>query len=157
MSVQQHAPAAHYPRERPGTHFTEGWVGPRAGLDGRKISSPPGFDPGLIYKSLGVKGLNTSQKVVCNVRLLNVFKFTRQILIQLQARNFIEIRYADNSMNHADRYDSLLYVPLTSFVKRRYKCLPAPAPHCLLTQTHNLMTDGITMTWPYHKAEDRTP
>ena len=23
-----------------------GWVGPRAGLDGRKISSPPGFDPG---------------------------------------------------------------------------------------------------------------
>jgi len=22
-------------------------VGPRAGLDGRKISSPPGFDPGL--------------------------------------------------------------------------------------------------------------
>ena len=29
-----------------GTHFTGGWVGPRAGLDGRKISSPPGFDPG---------------------------------------------------------------------------------------------------------------
>jgi hypothetical protein len=23
-----------YPRERPGTHFVEGWVGPRAGLDG---------------------------------------------------------------------------------------------------------------------------
>ena len=22
-------------------------MGPRAGLDGRKISSPPGFDPGL--------------------------------------------------------------------------------------------------------------
>ena len=37
---QQHAQA------RPGTHFTGGWVGPRAGLDGRKISSPPGFDPG---------------------------------------------------------------------------------------------------------------
>ena len=34
-----------YPRERPGTHFT-GLVGPRAGLDGRIISSPPGFDPG---------------------------------------------------------------------------------------------------------------
>ena len=25
---------------------TGGWVGPRAGLDSRKISSPPGFDPG---------------------------------------------------------------------------------------------------------------
>ena len=28
-----------YRRERPGTHCTGGWVGPRAGLDGRKISS----------------------------------------------------------------------------------------------------------------------
>ena len=34
-----------YPRERPGTHCTGGWVGLRAGLDVRKISSPPGFDP----------------------------------------------------------------------------------------------------------------
>ena len=33
MSGQQHAPAALYPQERTGTHFTEGWVGPRAGLD----------------------------------------------------------------------------------------------------------------------------
>ena len=46
MSGQQHAPDALYPRERRGTHFTGGWVGPRAGLDGRKISSPQGFDPG---------------------------------------------------------------------------------------------------------------
>ena len=46
VSGQQHAQAALYPRERPGTHFTGGWLGPRAGLDGRKISSPPGFDPG---------------------------------------------------------------------------------------------------------------
>ena len=30
---QRHAPAALYPRERPGTHCTRGWVGPRAGLD----------------------------------------------------------------------------------------------------------------------------
>jgi len=33
VSCQQHAPPALYPLERPGTHFTEGWVGPRAGLD----------------------------------------------------------------------------------------------------------------------------
>ena len=38
LSGQQHAPAVLYSRERPGTHFTGGWVGPRAGLDGRKIS-----------------------------------------------------------------------------------------------------------------------
>ena len=46
VSDQQHAPAALHPQERHGTHCTGGWVGPRAGLDGRKISSPPGFDPG---------------------------------------------------------------------------------------------------------------
>jgi len=34
------------PQERPGTQFTGGWVGSRAGLDRRKISSPPGVDPG---------------------------------------------------------------------------------------------------------------
>jgi hypothetical protein len=34
-----------YPRERPGTHCTGGWVGPRAGLDVReKFRPPPGFD-----------------------------------------------------------------------------------------------------------------
>jgi len=46
VSGQQHAPAAVYPRERTGTHFAGGWVGPGAGLGGWKISSPPGFDPG---------------------------------------------------------------------------------------------------------------
>jgi len=46
VSGQQHAPVTLYPQERPGTHFTGGWVGPRASLDRQKISSPPGFDPG---------------------------------------------------------------------------------------------------------------
>jgi len=35
MSGQQHDPVALYPLERPGTHFTGGRVGPRAGLDRR--------------------------------------------------------------------------------------------------------------------------
>ena len=40
-------PRPHFtPWERPDTHFTGGLMGPRAGLDGRKISSPPGSDPG---------------------------------------------------------------------------------------------------------------
>ena len=38
-------PGLLYPWERPGTHCTGCWVGPRAGLDGPKISPPPGFDP----------------------------------------------------------------------------------------------------------------
>jgi len=36
-------PGRTLPPERPGTHFTGGWVGPGAGLDGREISSPPEF------------------------------------------------------------------------------------------------------------------
>ena len=43
MRGQRDAPAAPYPRERPGTHFTGGWVGRSGQL--RKISPPPGFDP----------------------------------------------------------------------------------------------------------------
>jgi len=39
VSGQQYAPAALYSQERSGTHSTGGCVGPRAGLDGRKISS----------------------------------------------------------------------------------------------------------------------
>jgi hypothetical protein len=34
-------PAALCPQERPGTHCTGGWMGPRTGL----VSPPPGFDP----------------------------------------------------------------------------------------------------------------
>ena len=42
---QRHAPVALYPRERPGTDCTRGWMGPKAGL-GRcgKSRPPPGFD-----------------------------------------------------------------------------------------------------------------
>ena len=42
----QHAPAALYSRERPGTHCIGSWVGPRAGLERcGKFPPPPGFDP----------------------------------------------------------------------------------------------------------------
>ena len=37
MRGQRHAPAAFYPRERPFTHCTGSWVGPRARLDGGKF------------------------------------------------------------------------------------------------------------------------
>ena len=39
-------PGRSLPRERPGTHCTGGWVGPRTGLDRCGKSRPPtGFDP----------------------------------------------------------------------------------------------------------------
>ena len=49
MRAQRHAPVALYPRERPGTHCTGGWVGPTAGLDRcGETRPPPGFDPGTV-------------------------------------------------------------------------------------------------------------
>jgi len=36
-------PGRPYPRKRPGTHFTGGWVGPRAGLDRCGKSRPTGI------------------------------------------------------------------------------------------------------------------
>jgi hypothetical protein len=50
VSGQCHSPTALYPREiTPVTHWTGGWVGPRAGLDTearREILSPlPGIEP----------------------------------------------------------------------------------------------------------------
>jgi hypothetical protein len=42
----QHHASVTLPRERAGTHFTGGWVGPRAGQDRwGKLCLPPGFDP----------------------------------------------------------------------------------------------------------------
>jgi len=46
---QRHAPAAPYPRERPGIHCTGGCVGLRAGLENL---APPGFDPRTGRQSL---------------------------------------------------------------------------------------------------------
>ena len=43
---QRHALAALYPREKAGTHCTGGWLGPRAGLNGRKISPQRDSIPG---------------------------------------------------------------------------------------------------------------
>jgi len=40
---QRHAPAAFYPRERPGTHCTGGWVDPRAGLERCGNLAPTGI------------------------------------------------------------------------------------------------------------------
>ena len=42
-SGQRHAPAALYSRERPGTHCTGGWVGPRAVWTGVENLAPTGI------------------------------------------------------------------------------------------------------------------
>ena len=45
MRGQRRAPAATYPRERPGALCTGGWMGLRAVSTGVENLAPPGFDP----------------------------------------------------------------------------------------------------------------
>ena len=83
MRGKCHAPATLYPRERPGTHCTGGWVGPKGRSEQvRKISPPPGFDPRTVQpvvsrytdyatrpiKLYGDTGIRTN--VVCFRRVL---------------------------------------------------------------------------------------
>jgi hypothetical protein len=72
------------PRERPGTHCTGGWVGPRAGLDRwGKISPPPtGFDPWTVqpvasrYTDYATRPTCVCMPVCNHVTLRNLFNGT---------------------------------------------------------------------------------
>jgi len=92
-SGQQHTPAALYPQERPGTPFTGGWMGPRAGLDGRKISSPPGFL--LITTLLILQYTNTmvAWRYLSNVLLTDYCPCVRIALFVCYSRPLGEHRY----------------------------------------------------------------
>ena len=65
MRGQRHAPAALYPQERPGTHFTVGWVGPRACLDrcGKSRPPPPGFDPRIVQPVANMRNKRLSRNI----------------------------------------------------------------------------------------------
>ena len=75
MRGQRHAPAAPYPRERPGTHCTGVWVGLRAGLDWcGKCRPPPGFDPRTV-QPVGTRYTDYAA-VVVTVRVTNHNKYS---------------------------------------------------------------------------------
>jgi hypothetical protein len=74
VSGQHHAPAALYPRGiDPGTHWTRGWVGPRAGLDAearRKILCLcRGSNPGLPVRSQTLYRLSYPGSPNCSHRI----------------------------------------------------------------------------------------
>jgi hypothetical protein len=67
---QRHAPAALYSQERtPGTHWTGGWVGPRAGLDTQTTCLCRGSNPGrLVDRCVNNQNIGmTLQVVTCLV------------------------------------------------------------------------------------------
>jgi hypothetical protein len=112
LNIQQHAPAALNPRDRPGTHCTEGWVGPRAGLDGRKILPPPGIrSPNLPARSQSLYRL--SYPAHCNYN--NHYELKKCTQIQITRRlkykfKFKIIDYIFNIRNKCVLYIKYLYV-----------------------------------------------
>jgi len=72
MRGQRHAPAAPYPRQRPGTHCTGGWVGLRAGLDWcGKSRPPPGFDHRTVQPTCSRYIYYASRPTCCSVTQCN--------------------------------------------------------------------------------------
>jgi len=81
VSGQRHALAALYPWERPGTHCTGSWVGPRVGLDGRKISSPPAFDPAPSSRSQSLYRLSYPAHIYIYIY---IYIYIRSIVTQYE-------------------------------------------------------------------------
>ena len=83
---QRHDPAAVYPREKPGTHGTGGWVGPRAGLDRygksrRHRDSIPDFPAG----SQSLYRLSYRAHKFCTVYSQSAFQSRSLQIIQVRA------------------------------------------------------------------------
>ena len=98
-------PGRTFPQERAGTHFTGGWVGPRAGLDGRKFSSPLGFDPGTSSPQLATvycdidKGSNHILDeewiillVLCNILVQGTFHLFKSLILNTITSNLFSTR-----------------------------------------------------------------
>jgi len=69
-----------YPQERPGTHCIDGWVGPKAGMDGcGKSRPPPRFDPRTVqpvasrYTDWGIPADRLIMPVVLIMNLAGFF------------------------------------------------------------------------------------
>ena len=124
MSGQQHAPAAFYPRERPGTHCTGGWVVPRADLDRcGKSRPPPGFDPWTVQH---VASRHTDWATRPTYLIIAMHKFDSKRLIKM---NMLKSGKADSE------WDSIYLFPLdaSSLDKRLPPTLPRSAIYSWIT------------------------
>ena len=91
VSGEQHTPAALYRRERPGTHCTGGWVGPRAGLDGRKISPTLGFDSRTV-QSVASRYTNWGGSSTVHIYTQTIYRTTQNIQYIEQHKNLRRVR-----------------------------------------------------------------
>ena len=90
---QSHIPAALYPRERPGTHCTGGWVGPRASQDRCGKSRPPAGNqsPDRPSRSESLYRLRYPGPYFLKIHFNNIFHIRlglQNSLLTLQIHNF---------------------------------------------------------------------
>ena len=82
---QCRAPAALYPRERPGTHCTGGWMVLRAGLDRCGISRlPPGFDPLTVHPVASRYTYYATRPTYVVIIIFNLVCFVRLFIFRHQ-------------------------------------------------------------------------
>jgi hypothetical protein len=72
---QLHVSAALYPRERPGTHCTEGWVAPGLVWTGAENFPPPGFDPRTV-QPVASRYTDYATQPFCSWYMPNIISFT---------------------------------------------------------------------------------
>ena len=80
------------PGERPGTHCTGGWVGPRASLDGRKISAHRDSISGPTSPAHTFTKLQfpLSQGSIIDNRISNYFRYITRVDIAGQGQSHFE-------------------------------------------------------------------
>jgi hypothetical protein len=105
---QHHALAAFYPQERPGSHFTGGWVVPRAGLDRCGKSCPTRIrSPDRPVRSQSLYRLSYPvhwsflPHLICRVWTLNQYGF-----LSKYHNNLIPVILSAHTA-HEDRTDTL--------------------------------------------------
>jgi len=151
-----------YPQERPGTDCIGGWVGPRAGLDGRgKSHPPPGFDLRTIqsvksrYTDWAIRAMTSNKVKKVKFTLLQVLRLCTGRTAHRVSRG-IALLFLDHGTR---RVWGVRVTTRPLFTPGNY---PVPIvqeavwdPGLVRTGTENLVPTGIRS--PDHTARSQSP
>jgi hypothetical protein len=162
-------PCRLYPRERPGTHCTEGWVGPGGGLDRYGKSRPTGFrSPDLPARSESLYRLRYPDSIkkgwltICKetVRFYSekqcrpiiycvgltlyslILKWHKQLILKIHGVVMgIKIKFFKRRGIYCPAQWSPIFVHWVRYIQR---CFFLLLPHLGLSRTEPCITGGVT-------------